>query len=104
MYIRFVAEKIPYSQSCGTKVDPFYKKLSKQKLILVDCGSDFSFGIDKNGKLFGWGRKLFLGQYDDGSQLEPIQIEQFADHNCIQVSCGEGNNLHFFFIIFTVFD
>ena len=60
-------------------------------IFLVDCGNDFSLGIDENDKLWGWGRKLFLGFFEDGSQTDPVMIERFKENNVIQTACGEGN-------------
>ena len=61
-----------------------FQKLDDLVLKSVSCGNDFVFGTDYEGNLFGWGRKLFLGLYEDEIQLKPMKIQQFEDHHCLQ--------------------
>lgn len=80
-----------YFGSVGALEKKIIQKKTRQSIFSVDCGNDFSLGIDENGKLWGWGRKLFLGFFEDGSQTEPVMIKRFKENNVIQTACGEGN-------------
>lgn len=31
-------------------------------------------GVNSDGQLFGWGRKVFIGLFEDGKQFEPTHI------------------------------
>ena len=58
----------------GLACSDVFIKIHGLKLINVECGNEFSLGVNSEGQLFGWGRKVFIGLFEDGKQFEPIHI------------------------------
>jgi alpha-tubulin suppressor-like RCC1 family protein len=70
-----------------------FTKISKISFFKIQIGNQFSLGLTENGKLYGWGRKFFLGFCEEGNQYEPRLIEKFEKNKIIQIAAGNEHIL-----------
>lgn len=57
----------------------------------VASGVEATFGVTKDGELYGWGKNSFLGLILDGLSDTPVRLDQFD--NVVGVECGEEHTI-----------
>ncbi|CAG5112880.1 Oidioi.mRNA.OKI2018_I69.chr2.g7047.t1.cds [Oikopleura dioica] len=57
----------------------------------LSSSSEASFGVTRDGFLYGWGKNFFLGLIEEGFTEKPRKLEPFK--NVISIECGSEHNL-----------